>query len=248
MKATMFVMHSSHYKSAARLRAVTILVLLFQTLGTSQRALAEQDSAVDCSVARPSTPPPSISPPRQIGPDGKERKANEEDQLAAVQPKRACAEGQVPTPRAYKPDKPGPMKGNPLLRPGSERNPTDRTGRNAFLSFDQVYKKKNMLRAARPCDGTVYEPGGYCYYYGSAALQQNVYGAGMTLSIHRPKVEGSDHTLAELSVQGGPNNGNIVEIGWNIRPCNTETPIPTFSSSTGGTMRLVATTDAVGNR
>jgi len=58
-----------------------------------------------------------------------------------------------------------------------------------------------------------------CFYYGSAGLTRSADGGGMTFSVDRPvyvNTGGEGHTLNEISVQGGANNGNIVELGWTV--------------------------------
>ena len=96
---------------------------------------------------------------------------------------------------------------------------------NLLLPFDQVYWKRNN-RSSTPAPKTVDPPGcngvmwfGSCYYYGSAAIQFNADGAGMTQAIERPayvNTGGGGHTLNEISVQGGAGDGNIVELGWSV--------------------------------
>ncbi|MEO8504938.1 MAG: neprosin family prolyl endopeptidase, partial [Acidobacteriota bacterium] len=64
------------------------------------------------------------------------------------------------------------------------------------------------------CNGTL--SFGTCYYYGPAAYRRTADGGGMTMRIQRPTVVNSGHSLDELAVQGGTDDGNIIELGWNV--------------------------------
>jgi hypothetical protein len=196
---------------------VAIAVLL--SLAVSIKTLrAEQ---VPCIAASSAREKPQVLPP---GPPPGLR-AGGQDDLAALRPKPACPEGQVPDVKGIDPNGPGHMKkGNPLLRPGARTPAQDRSAvtLSPFLSFEEVYgpgQKPFRMNSTGSCDGISYEPGAGCYYYASAALRKTVYGGGMVLSIHRPeyvRVGGRGHSLAELSIQGGGNDGDIVEVGWNV--------------------------------
>jgi len=101
-----------------------------------------------------------------------------------------CPEGTVPLSLVGDPNA---EKGNPLI-----------TGDSSPMFPDA------------DCDGISWY--GSCYYYASASYQRQADGGGMTLTIERPTYVsgGSGHTLAEVAAQGGPGNGNIVEVGWNV--------------------------------
>ena len=43
-------------------------------------------------------------------------------------------------------------------------------------------------------------------------------GAGARLSIEAPEVSGRDHSLADVSLQWGPDGQEIVEVGWEVSP------------------------------
>ena len=200
--------------------AARVLIAVIAALLLSPPSQAEE-AGVPC-VPLPATraKPPSLPPGPPPG-------ARETDALAAVRPKPICPEGQVPDVKALQQGAPTRFKGNPLLRPGagSEPSPENRAGkRSRFLTFEEVYGGgQTPFRStnAQSCDGINYNPGEGCYYYASAALQQTIYGAGMTLSVNRPayvRVRGTGHTLAEISIQGGEDDGDIVEIGWNVAP------------------------------
>lgn len=120
-------------------------------------------------------------------------------------------------------------KGNPLLGPMTDEKEFERDPgaavRRSVRSFKEVYTRKQhhyspALLSPNPppaCDGV--PSFGSCYYYGSAAFTRTADGGGMTMAIKRPtyvSTGGSGHTLDELAVQGGPGNGNIIELGWNV--------------------------------
>jgi neprosin-like protein len=70
------------------------------------------------------------------------------------------------------------------------------------------------------CDGVIYpfDPN-TCFYYAGASETRDAQGGGLTMAIERPAYVGTGgpgHTLEEMSVQGGPSNGNIVEIGSSV--------------------------------
>jgi hypothetical protein len=51
-------------------------------------------------------------------------------------------------------------------------------------------------------------------------------GGGVTMTVQIPLVYGFDHSLKEIAVQGGPNNGNIVELGWSVSTAQFGDPHP----------------------
>jgi len=71
------------------------------------------------------------------------------------------------------------------------------------------------------CDGVTYpDVPGWCYYYAGASDTRTAQGGGHTMTIERPVLAGGGHSLEEMSVQAGPNNGNIVEIGSSVSSGN----------------------------
>jgi neprosin-like protein len=148
-----------------------------------------------------------------------------------------CKAGQVPLAVAkFRGNNPRFGKGNPLIGnysgggAGFAAMRGEALGafvrRNLIMPFDQVYWKRNNRSSARApkapdppgCNGVM--TSGSCYYYGSAAISLTADGAGMTEQIERPAYVntggGAGHTLNEISVQGGPSDGNIVELGWSV--------------------------------
>jgi hypothetical protein len=129
-------------------------------------------------------------------------------------------------------------KGNPLLS-GRERivlpdhagGALTETVRSepVLYSINELYSLDNASASQTPptptvatsvCDGDWHPQDGVCYYYGASGGSRTVDGAGMVLSVERPRFVSSPdvigHTLNEISVQGGPQNGNIVELGWSV--------------------------------
>jgi hypothetical protein len=190
-------------------------------------------SAVKC-VDRPKH---IKSPPKELAP--KPRPRGEKEYSSTQAPpavsslgiKALCPQGKVPVTKVF------PVKvekGNPLIGPDPNREILKLQGaeRAEFLrrhvrSFEEVYKQAEPVREqvinsppgppseAPACDGV--PSFGSCYYYGSAAFSTVADGGGMTNSIEKPQYinsGGVGHSLDELAVQGGDNNGNIVEIGW----------------------------------
>ena len=94
--------------------------------------------------------------------------------------------------------------------------------RKNLRPFQKVYyippgpdEKRHESPADPPdCNGIFYY--GACYYYGPASYARTADGGGMTVRIERPAFHGDGHSLNELSVQGGEDHGNIIELGWNV--------------------------------
>jgi hypothetical protein len=198
--------------------------------------VAADDAALQsvACVPRPKgvKPPPKRMAPTPRARGQKERPEKETVATAgALRMKPVCPEGQVPVVKIA-PSK--VEKGNPLIGadPHQEILKLQGAARAEFIrrhvrSFEEVYKRgkaeREGTKPAPPgppppppaCDGIA--SFGSCYYYGSAAFSTVADGGGMTQSIEKPQYVnsgGAGHTLDELAVQGGTNNGNIVEIGW----------------------------------
>ena len=131
------------------------------------------------------------------------------------------------TPVAKEAAKPNVPKGNPLI------GPVDQASEQFFKApADQRELIIKNLRSPRdlyirgpvmndlqtpPCNGVAYYSS--CYYYASASYTRDADGGGVTMTIERPAYDssgGPGHTLDEISIQGGSNHGNILEIGWNV--------------------------------
>jgi hypothetical protein len=198
------------------LASASLLVAVAQLASTP--AVAEQNESVNC-VKRTTTAKP---PPFAVGPRPQPRGEKEPGQreVAQHQPllKPLCPEGEVPVIREFQPKDNGLMKGNPLL--GPEKPSAVAPQRKIFRKFRDVYGERGRHKPPPPpgppaCDGIWQD--GACYYYGSAALARTADGGGMTTAIQRPQyvnTGGVGHSLNEIAVQGGVNNGDIVELGW----------------------------------
>src|ERR1700733_298538 len=167
-----------------------------------------QITAVQC-VQRPSTiamPPPSIPLPTTQGGRTTSR--------ANINP--VCPDGQIPALSN------GPaaatsshlQKGNPLLRPQpTGAAPAVRTKK--FSSFKEVYSKLARRHLAPTTQCVLFQ--NTCFYYAAAGISGAYDGGAMTLSVNDPSYvnpNAAGHTLDEVAVQGGAQNGNIVEVGW----------------------------------
>jgi hypothetical protein len=185
---------------------------------TSTAQAQQQDQPVECvKRAATATPPRHPAGPRRAP----SRKGGGEYQKAQPAMKPVCPEGEVPVVKEMQPQVP---KGNPLLRPSTQPTPgAVRPGE--FRPFREIYRSRTGAAPpspppptpppAPPCGGVI--AFGTCYYYGSAALNRRADGGGMTMSVNRPAYDnsgGEGHSLDEIAVQGGANNGNIVELGW----------------------------------
>jgi Neprosin len=205
--------------------SVAAVLLASQVTGIAQAQQAE--APVECvkrsAAAEP--PPHSAAPRRQATRRG--RGGEEQEAESAMKP--LCPEGQVPVVKELGIERQVPSKGNPLLRPrpGAENQP-NAVAPGDVRSFRDIYRSRPAQRGG----GALAPPGpagpeapacagvpsfGSCYYYASAGFTRTADGGGMTMSIDRPAYDnsgGSGHALDEIAVQGGPNNGNIVELGW----------------------------------
>ena len=185
-----------------------------------------QDTGTEC-VDRPKgiKPPPKRLAPIPRGQRGR-GDYDKDDEKESTQPVRShlgfkavCPQGKVPVVKMI-PNK--VAKGNPLLAADTGREfeklqgeALDEFVRRHVRSFEEVYKKGAGAEDPPGCDGVAWF--GSCYYYASAAFSTVADGGGMTNSIEKPKyvnTGGSGHSLDEIAVQGGTNNGNIVELGW----------------------------------
>jgi Neprosin len=179
------------------------------------------------------TPPPHPAGPRPA-PSGS-RGGRPQKTESAMKP--ICPEGQVPVVREMQIEqRTAPAKGNPLLRPRSGVESLGQPTGGGVLpgdvrSFREIYRSRRtgLGGAVAPPAPPGPPPGppsppcagvpsfGSCYYYGSAGFTRTADGAGMTMSVNSPTYNnsgGSGHSLDEIAVQGGTNNGNIVELGW----------------------------------
>jgi len=150
-------------------------------------SLALADGDFECQQQdRPADPPP-FNPPRIFDPSG-----NPVIPDGPVFTDPLCPPGTVPVSTL---GDPYAVKGHPTITGDSL----------AQLGPDD------------DCDGVVYN--GTCFYYGDARYYRQADGGGMTLTIERPVYVTSGlggHSIAEISVQGGPGYKNIIEVGWNV--------------------------------
>ena len=207
--------------------------------GNSANAAMAQEAAA-AAVACVDRPKGVHPPPKRLAPIPRSRrhkddrgKEGKEDAQETEQPVASrlgftavCPQGKVPAIKARL-TKTG--KGNPLFAadPGAEYRRLEGRARGEFFlkhlrSFEEVYKRPHKEGEnppppppAPPCDGVAWY--GSCYYYGSAAFSTAADGGGMTNSIEKPAyidTGGEGHSLDEIAIQGGPSNGNIIEMGW----------------------------------
>lgn len=151
-----------------------------------------------------------------------------------------------------------PLKGNPLLRPQSNVGPqlVQPGGAPLAYQFDEIYgqgvaprSKQMPAPPSANCLGKTYGTDPTCYYYGSAGISRDVIGGGMMISVNRPQYVGKGgpgHTLDEISMQGGVQNGNIVEVGRTISTDQTVIRTPTYSFFIGPIGTAKATIVAAG--
>ena len=208
------------YTKSSHVLMTATIVMASCAVGGDLRPASAQTAQIPCGPAGPTAAPPSVRPPAPPDRDGTSSSVAP-GPAASVQP--SCPEGLVPLVKPLPPDSSGVMKGNPLLRPQSDlRGPTpDRaTHEPRHFAFDEVYGSARRRTAVHPsCDGIYHESESACYYYGSAGARRPMDGAGMTLTVNRPRYVGDGgfgHTLAEISVHGGGEGGDIAEIGWNV--------------------------------
>ena len=183
-------------------------------------AWAQADAPVAC-VKRSTTAEP---PPFPAGPQRKTRKGETYGDATADTSafKPLCPEGEVPVVKEFRPDNPGEAKGNPLIAPELRNTPLrDFRQRKRLRGFREVYRPRAGRNPPPPppgdpaCDGIWQD--GACYYYATAAFTTKADGGGMTTTVARPtyvNTGGSGHSLNEIAIQAGKNNGDIIELGW----------------------------------
>ena len=213
--------------------ALSTLALGIVISGCSHWSRHDMQVAYEC-IPRSNTvkPPPFDGGPKLAG-----KGANHEENPVERRPigsKPLCAEGTVPVAKGAKPldlqqqiEKGNPLIGSILVDKKATLDATSvraQVIRQNLRTFDSVYGKRRADREQEPppdpsgkCNGV--DNFGTCYYYGPAALQREADGGGMTMQICSPAYDGSGgsgHTLNEIAVHGGADDGNIVELGWNI--------------------------------
>jgi hypothetical protein len=212
---------------------ILILVWLSAFIAASLTSAAPQErpeGKVEC--AKRAT---ELAPPRELMPTLRALGGREEQIEPARKLKPVCPEGEVPVVHVA----PGGRrfrKGNPLIGPYAQPEPErplsgEFIRRNLLRPFDQVYWKRDGNRQGAPpkpmngsgdapCNGVAWF--GSCYYYANAAETRSADGGGMTFTIEAPVVDNSGddggHSIGEIAVQGGPDNGDDVEMGWSSSP------------------------------
>lgn len=173
----------------------------------------------------------AAQPPARLSPVFRSGGKVNEKEYRPVALSALCPVGQAAVPTSTRESFTKIPKGNPLIGPITDEQDFARDPgavvRKSVRPFKEVYSRGRgqnhyLTAALRPnpppgCDGVAWF--GSCYYYGSAALTRTADGGGMTMAIKRPtyvSTGGGGHTLDELAVQGGPGNGNIIELGWNV--------------------------------
>jgi hypothetical protein len=218
--------------SCVILATVVVAWLSMIVAATSALAAPQNDSkgAVKC-VKRAA----DLQPPRELMPSLRTLGGREEKIEPARKLEPVCPSGEVPELSIARTGRRFP-KGNPLIGPYAQPEPVETLSgefirKNLVRPFDQVYWKREGKRQETPpkpisgsgdapCNGVPL--GSYCYYYGSAAEMRNADGGGMTYTIQAPVVDNSGdnggHSIGQIAVQGGPSNGDDVEMGWSVSP------------------------------
>jgi hypothetical protein len=157
-------------------------------------------------------------PPFPVGPTPTAGEGGRQGEYKPLDLRPACPEGEVPEVRPFSPPE---GKGNPLLgakRSGGEATPGAVEGTpyaTPKASASGETGRAGSLRAFfQACDGV--PSSGSCYYYAAAQYRREADGGGMIATINRPDQVGGGHSLDELAVQGGADDGDIVELGWNV--------------------------------
>jgi hypothetical protein len=152
---------------------------------------------VTCVKRRAVKPPPRGVVRAKVSPLGAPVAGQSSTPHVILKP--VCRVGQVPVVHPYRRGLPKGYPGQPAGRAGTARAVSPRAA----------------------CNGVIYptiDPN-ECFYYGGASDSRTAQGGGLTTKIEKPKYNGSGgpgHSLEEMSVQGGPSNGNIVEIGSSV--------------------------------
>ena len=150
-------------------------------------------------------PPQGIVKPAPGKPGGRQTAGNR----VAVNIKPVCPLGEVPVIKRFPAGLP---KGNPERPVGTSGTPAGARSTGSLAA--------GARRIDLPCAGVSYPSNpNVCYYYAGASDLRTDQGGGLTTTIERPGYNnsgGPGHTLEEMSVQGGPNEGDIVEIGSNV--------------------------------
>jgi hypothetical protein len=158
-------------------------------------------ASVKCTKRVAVHPPPrGIVKPAPGRPGGRQTVGRR----VAVSVPPVCPAGEVPV---IKNSPPGLPKGNPERPVGAPGTPA------ASLA-------PGTRRIDAACAGVIYSSDpNECYYYAGASDLRTAQGGGLTTTIEKPAYNnsgGPGHTLEEMSVQGGPGEGNIVEIGSSV--------------------------------
>jgi hypothetical protein len=126
--------------------------------------------------------------------------------------------GQQPTQTARSPRPVCPLGEVPVVKPAVLGIPHSNPDRRRILRGTSA---KPMTGTDGTCDGT--EEDGACYYWAFASDSRTDQGGGITMTIENPVLGGADaspsgngHSLEEMSVQAGTDDGNIVEIGSTV--------------------------------
>jgi hypothetical protein len=219
------------YPREAKISRIYFLPVLLVPLasqvisGGVTSAVAQRSQTIECvKRTATATPPPHPAGPRRAA-TRKDAEPKPSETAAKIRP--ACPEGEVPVIGQPTPASAGGgvLKGNPLLRPRSDTVlPQERLAPSRFRRFEDVYGKVRKPAGTKggpppgppgSCDGIFQDNA--CYYYASAALQRSADGGGMTISVDHPAYVNSGsggHSLDEIAIQAGTNNGNIIELGW----------------------------------
>jgi hypothetical protein len=211
--------------------SVFILGAALLTSEMTDTALGQQPDhpSVTCVKRTATAKAPLHSAGPRITPLGRDHDTYPEKTESMMKP--VCPEGEVPVVKGIDVDRQVPQKGNPLLRPQGNlvRPPGSFILPGDVRTFREIYGSKQI---ERPGIAPLGPPGpggspacagvpsfGSCYYYGSAGFTRAADGGGMTMTVARPAYDnsgGPGHSLNEIAVQGGADNGNIVELGWLI--------------------------------
>jgi hypothetical protein len=188
--------------SGAVVSAVSLAVVLGSVAASAsaRSAVIVTSSKVTCAK-RPTIKPPPLGV-LQAMPGRGDTGQTMQAAVSNIKIKPVCPLGEVPV-----------IKGSPR---GLPKGSPDRPG-GVRMGSRALAGAGPQGPAGPACDGLIYpsEPG-WCYYYAGASDTRTDQGGGHTMAIEEPVVVGSGHSLEEISVQGGTDNGNIVEIGSSV--------------------------------